>query len=169
MATLNIQISGVDKVVPELLAAIEAGAISGLEKLGLRGQMLVQQREPVGATGFLKSGTHAEMHGDVSLHQEVIGVSPPADVYSGPVEDGTRPHMPPSSALLLWVKKKLGVGDEKQAKSIAFAIAKAISRRGTKGVHMFALAFQQLEQEAPGVMEAEIGAALERAGYGANA
>lgn len=165
MAQLTIRISGADQVTAAMRAAIMAGAASAMEKAGLRAQMLVQEREPVGATGFLKADTYAEMHTDAPLH-EVIGVSPPADVYAGPVEDGTRPHMPPTSALLLWVKKKLQVSDEKAAQSIAFAIAKTIARRGTKGVHMFEKAFAQLELEAPGIFETEIAAALERAGFG---
>jgi hypothetical protein len=162
---LHIQVHG-EKITAAMQAAIAAGAIAGLEKAGLRGQMLVQQREPVGATGLLKTDTFAELHQDGPEMHEVIGVSPPADVYSAPVEDGTRPHMPPSSGLLLWVKKKLLVTDERQAQSIAFAIAKTIAKRGTKGVHMFEQAFTQLQTELVGIFEVEIAAALERAGFG---
>jgi len=76
-------------------------------------------------------------------------ISPhPYDIY---VEKGTRPHFPPPKALELWVKRKmLGIGghikggrkpsrsasgknaEANEIKGVAFVVARAISRRGTK-------------------------------------
>jgi hypothetical protein len=162
----SIFIAGLDGLAEELQAAATAGMAVGLEKIGLRGVPLVQEHTPVGATGNLFGGVFAEFHQEGPKMEEIIGVHPPADVYAGPVETGTRPHFPPSSALLLWVQKKLHIEDEKQAKSVAFLIARAISRRGTKGQHMFDQAIAQLKLEAPGIMEREIAVSLESAGFG---
>jgi hypothetical protein len=163
---LKIQIHGLAEASLALLEAVQNGAEVGLEKIGLRGVPLIQDHTPVGATGNLFGGVFAEFHQDGPLMQEVIGVHPPADVYAGPVETGTRPHFPPPSALLLWVQKKLQIEDEKKALSVAFAIARTIAKRGTQGVHMFDQAFAQLQLEAPGIMEREIAVALEAAGFG---
>jgi hypothetical protein len=166
---LNITISGVDAAIGERRAAIMAGATAGMQKLGLRGEQLVKEHTPVGATGFLSGGVFAELHQPAPNLMEIVSVHAPADVYSMPVEEGTKPHFPPTSGLVLWVKQKLHIGDEKAALSVAFAIAKTIAKRGTKGAHMFQIAFNQLETEAPGIMEAEIAAALARAGVGGHA
>jgi hypothetical protein len=162
----SIFISGLSQAPSELQAAIMAAIPVGLEKIGLRGVPLVQDHTPVGATGNLFGGVFAEFHQNGPVMEEIIGVHPPADMYAGPVELGTRPHFPPPSALLLWVQKKLGIENEKQAKSVAFLIARAISRRGTKGDQMFDQAITQLKLEAPGIMEREIAVSIESAGFG---
>jgi hypothetical protein len=159
--TLTIKVNGLDKNVGGIKAAMLAGIAVGLEKVGLRGVPLVQDHTPVGATGNLFGGVFAEFHQDGPVMHEVIGVHPPADVYAGPVETGTGPHFPPPSALLLWVQKKLGITNEKQALSAAYAIARTIARRGTKGAGMFDEALKQLQIEAPGIVEREIAVAIE--------
>jgi hypothetical protein len=115
---------------------------------------------------------------DAPLHGGIVGVSPPADVYGAAVEYGTRPHFPPPSALVLWVKKKFAlkgaavsaktlkvmryvtaellargkgrsakaqkrkVGEAAAIMSAAWAVARAISKRGTPGAHMFERAIE---------------------------
>ena len=51
--------------------------------------------------------------------------------YGAYVEHGTRPHFPPPSEIEKWVVRKLGLKG-REAKKAAWAIAKAISERGTK-------------------------------------
>lgn len=55
--------------------------------------------------------------------------------YAKAVEEGSRPHFPPAAALERWVQLKLGVPAE-DAPGVAFVIARAISKRGTKAHHM---------------------------------
>jgi hypothetical protein len=162
---LSFKVSGVAEATGALRAAIALGQQRGLEKIGLRGVQLVAMHAPVGATGNLQGGIFAEFHNDAPLMHEVISVEPPADVYAAAVEEGTRPHMPPSSALLLWVKQKLHVSEEKQAMSIAFLIARAIAKRGTKAIHMFDQAIKQLQIEGSPILELEIAQALHDAGF----
>jgi len=51
--------------------------------------------------------------------------------YASDVEFGrSAGTMPPIAPLQKWVRRKLGVSDEKQARSLAFAIALSIKRRG---------------------------------------
>lgn len=53
-----------------------------------------------------------------------------------PVEMGTKPHFPPVEAIRDWVEKKLDVPVEESA-SVAFLVARKISKKGTEGAHMF--------------------------------
>lgn len=163
----SYRITGVAEATGELKAAMLLGIAHGLEKVGLRGVQLVDQHTPVGATGNLIHGVFAQFHQEGPVMHEVIAVAPPAEVYAGPVETGTRPHFPPfDGSLLLWVQKKEPQLNEKQARSLAFLIARKISKKGTQGAHMFELAFQQLQQEAPGILEQQIAIAVEQAGFG---
>ena len=51
--------------------------------------------------------------------------------YAPFVEFGTRKHFPPPSALERWVRLKLKVAQD-QVKTVAFLVARKISKRGTK-------------------------------------
>jgi hypothetical protein len=67
--------------------------------------------------------------------------------------------------LLAWVQKKFGIEDEKQALSMAFAVAKSISKRGTQGHEMFSRALEALEPIAPAVLERELALAFAAHGF----
>ncbi|NPU84376.1 MAG: hypothetical protein HPY65_07790 [Syntrophaceae bacterium] len=87
-----------------------------------------------------------------TIQSDIIGKGTPVSIgivattskYGRPVELGTKPHMPPSSALVPWVKKFLGY-EGKKADRVAFALAKAIAKRGTEGRYMFESAAMEKE------------------------
>ena len=62
--------------------------------------------------------------------------------YAPAVEFGTRPHFPPIAPLKLWARRKLG--DE----GAAYAVQKAIGKRGTKGHFMFQKAWEKGKDKA---------------------
>lgn len=72
---------------------------------------------------------------------EVIGRVFTPLAYGLPVELGAVPHFPPPAALEGWVKRKLGISDAREVKSVAFLVARAIARRGTKAWEMFQRGF----------------------------
>ncbi len=72
--------------------------------------------------------------------------------YGESLEYGTKPHFPPIAMIHYWVEKKLGLTG-KEAKSAAFCIARAISKRGTKGGHMFEKGFEMNESRVVGILE----------------
>lgn len=97
----------------------------------------VVERTPVGTggapTGHLRGSIHSEV---VSRPRILLGtVGTPAE-YALAVEEGTRPHFPPPSALVDWVHFQLGVPMDR-ALTVAFLVARAISKKGTKGHFMF--------------------------------
>lgn len=111
----------------ELRAAIEAGLQI------VRGQVV--QRTPVNQ-GILRQGTQTDITGDgVSLTGRVFNPTS----YAQAVEDGRKPGAPPPppGPIAFWVRRKLGVSNEREASRVAFVIARAIGRRGIKGRHMF--------------------------------
>ncbi len=117
--------------------------------LHLKGEIM--PATPVGVTGSLRAGVQTNIAGEaVSLVGRVFD----AVAYAMPVESGSRPHFPPIAPLQLWVRRKLGIGDEKEARSVAFLIARAISRRGTPAVRMFQKAFEANRDRVVGFFEA---------------
>lgn len=78
-------------------------------------------------------------------------------IYALPVETGTQPHFPPVAAIEAWVRRKLDV-DEKQVRGVAFVIARAIGRRGTRAVNMAKNGFEGSKD----YVRVQYGAALAR-------
>lgn len=127
------------RVVTEQLTADTEYAVSAL-------QAAIVPATPVGATAFLRNAWGTDVHvggGDVDVLGRVFNPMG----YALPVERGARPHFPPSSALELWVRRKLQV-PEKMVRSVAFLVARKISRRGTSGA---AMAYRAVQQATPGI------------------
>lgn len=95
----------------------------------------------------LRDSIHSQMHsGD-----PMIGILGTPMQHGEPVEMGTKPHFPPIEPLAFWVERKLGYhGDE--AKGVAFAIARKMSRKGTKGANMFAETYANNESRVQGIL-----------------
>ncbi len=127
----------------EMRRALNAGV------LHLKGAILPET--PVGVTGALRQGVQTSITGDaLSLVGRVF--DPVA--YAMPVESGSRPHFPPVAPLQLWVRRKLGITDEGEARSVAFLICRAISRRGTRAVQMFRRSFDAHRDRVAGFFAA---------------
>jgi hypothetical protein len=114
---------------------IEAALRTEFDLYGAIAEREVARHTPVGATGMLASSITHEVRGTgLSLYTRVFSEDLPVKVSA--VEWGRRPgRMPPwgpGSALELWVRRKLGSGLH-----VAFLIARAIGRRGTRGQRMF--------------------------------
>ncbi|MYC16945.1 MAG: HK97 gp10 family phage protein [Gemmatimonadetes bacterium] len=92
---------------------------------------------PVGATGDLKDSIFGEVR---ERPGTIVGRVGTPIRHGMPVEYGTGPQgrlgrsrkAPPSSALHEWVRKKIGITDEQEIRSVSYLIARAIGRRGTK-------------------------------------
>lgn len=112
--------------------AVAHGEIAGLTPVNignLRGSLTQDIRgEPVNLTG--------------NVFTDVI--------YGWPTEEGRKPgKMPPVDAIEYWVRRKLGVTSG-ESRQVAFMIARAIGRRGTKGVKMFE---RGLEKATPAIIQ----------------
>lgn len=85
--------------------------------------------------GILRQGVQAQISPMTDV--EMVGRVFDPVAYAVPVEAGTTPHFPPPGPLQLWVRRKLGITDERRARSVAFLIGRAISQRGTKARNFF--------------------------------
>ena len=127
----------------EFRQALNAGV------LHLKGQ--IQPATPVGVTSHLRQGVQTSITGAAT---SLVGRVFDPVAYAMAVEGGSRPHFPPVAPLQLWVRRKLGIGNEKEARSVAFLIARAISRRGTPAVRMFRNAWDANRDRVVGFFEA---------------
>lgn len=91
---------------------------------------------PVGATGHARQSiTHSFSGSGVMVQGRVFSTDVPVKTAS--LEHGRRPgKMPPRGPIELWVARKTGAQGA-ELHSIAFLVARAIGRRGTKGAGMF--------------------------------
>lgn len=169
---ISIKITGLDAATAQIQGAVKVGVQNALSVAGARGETLVKEaimnpylgRPPAVATGNLVNSITFQVSQAAGISTATVFAGAPADQYAGYVEAGTGPHFPPPSALLLWVQKKFSPSSEKQALSIAFAIARKISKRGTSAFGMFARAFQKLEGELGGIFQAQIAKEIEASG-----
>lgn len=114
----------------ELMAATEFGVLAM--------EQAILPLVPVDR-GTLRGGVQTKVFGE--------GVSVIGRVFNPlghalPVEHGSRPHWPPMAPLQAWAARVLGVSGA-EGRRVAFLVARAISRRGTKAHHMFERGFNQ--------------------------
>ena len=106
-------------------------ARKGLSQMGQAVRREAVQRAPVGVSGGgggLRGSIVVQVErGPIPLEARVG----PTVAYGAPVEFGSRPHMPPVSALIDWVRLKAARGAPNPER-IAWAIARTIARRGTR-------------------------------------
>ncbi len=128
------QLKGVESLWKQFPEVMNASLLPVVTEIDLLLQGELQQQLPRGAGGI--SGG-AGLVGSLFTNEEVlsnnvIGMVASPLAYAEYVELGTKPHFPPIEPLQDWVTAKLGITDESEARSIAFLIARKISRVGTK-------------------------------------
>ena len=110
----------------------------------------IKKKTPYGAGPIhLRDTIHEKVR---ASGKKVIGIIGTPLQHGEPVELGTRPHFPPTGPIQFWVERKLGITG-KEAKSVAFLIARAISKRGTKGAKMFEEGFGEAESRVVRILE----------------
>jgi hypothetical protein len=113
----------------------------------------VQERISVGATGL----TRASVTGDVmSTPVGPLGVVGSSQVSALFVELGTKPHMPPVAPLVPWVRNVLGV-PAKDARNVAFLVARKIAVHGTPAQRPFGQAAEATQAEVVRIYEDAVG------------
>ena len=111
---------------------------------------VIKLKTPVGAGPIHIRDT---MFGQVTqMGESTQGIYGTPAAYGEPLECGARPHFPPVAPIQHWVEGKLGLSGQ-QAKSVAFLIARAISRRGTPAAHMFDKGFAENEAAVMAILE----------------
>lgn len=144
MLTVEVKVNGaLFKGDPSRVAIVvneELTAAMHASTQHIRG--LIIPRTPV-FQGHLRQATQASVTGVArSIEGRVFNT---LSAYNLSIEHGwqsSKGKQPPSSALELWVRRKLGV-PENRVKSVAFLVARKIGKRGTKAVKMFSSSFEE--------------------------
>jgi hypothetical protein len=85
-------------------------------------------RTPVGVSGDLARTFSTNV---VKGQRAIKGELTNPMIYALPIEKGRRSRkMPPPDHLELWVRRVLGLSDDKEVRSVAFLVARAIGKRG---------------------------------------
>ena len=107
----------------------------GLREIGQIMTAELKRFTPIGATGDLRNKTRFQVIGGPQAQELQVrqgAKSATGFFYGRAVREGRRPgRMPPPSALVPWVIRKLGVPPE-QARPVAFMVARKIGQRGTR-------------------------------------
>jgi hypothetical protein len=152
-----------DELPQRLGDAAERGLRRATELL--RAAVSEKARSPLGETA---PGAFGEYAG--SVRGEVVDedgrpvarvfLAAPADRYGVFVEYGARPHFPPPGALDGWVRRRLGITGDREAREVAFLIGRKISRHGTRGQFFFERAWAENEARVVAMLEEEIAKAV---------
>lgn len=160
MSVRHVTISQFERAMIDFEPKLYASVIKGLRSAALRLEtMVVEEIEtatphPAVDTAALKRSVSTERVPDGAL----VNVTAP---HAAMIENGTRPFFPPLAPLVEWVKRKGLVSVKKKqtdadAKAIAYAVAKAMSKRGIEPRHFFKKAWDRF----PEVLSAEVRDAL---------
>ena len=156
-----------DNWLADFPAALRRGTERGLRRATelLERAVMAKAQTPLGAKseaalGQLARSVTSELYEEEGRSLGQVFLAPPADRYGLFVEVGTRPHFPPPAALEGWVRKRLGVTNDRQARQIAFLIGRKIARQGTPGHFLFERALKENEARVLAVLEEEITNAL---------
>ncbi|MCP5018913.1 MAG: HK97 gp10 family phage protein [Ketobacter sp.] len=139
---IDIDTDDIDDVINEL-TRFERVVGDEIER-GMRLSMDVFRQAVAGHTPVnsndLRGTLEASVKGSgVNYTGELI----PGMPYGEAVEFGRKPGKPPpTAAIKMWVIRK-GIATGAEADSVAFLIARAIGKRGTKGAFMFKRGFAQ--------------------------
>lgn len=147
--TKNISgLKGLTKRYPE---ASQAARVSRIAEALLLLEYAVKLLTPVGAgPAHLRDTIFAGK--PLVAGQSITGYLGTPAIYGEAVEFGTKPHFPPIEPIQFWVEKKLGI-QGKEAKSVAFLIARKISKRGTEGADMFGKGFKKNKQKVLAILQ----------------
>ncbi|MGH7459834.1 MAG: hypothetical protein ACREMA_02250 [Longimicrobiales bacterium] len=128
--------------LPDAKEVITSALDAAMHEAVLLLERRVKLNTPIGVTESARGSIGSEVRRGVAAGRGVPVVrgfvgSPLAHVLV--LDRGRRPGAPPppSDALELWVRRRMGVTDIAEAQRVAFLVARAIGRRGTKALHIF--------------------------------
>lgn len=150
--------------------AFKAAALRGTQRTALRAVADLQQEtslappanpQQVGAGGAVNTGNFKRSWRWSKLPDgaAVYNMAP----YAGVIEYGRRPgsQMPPTRPIAQWIQRRLGK-NAKEAQGMAFAVAKAIGKRGLLGRKILTRYIPALQGNFRTETLAELNAALGR-------
>lgn len=124
---------GAKKIVGEEMLAATEFALS-------RGRSAILPHTPVNF-GFLRKGVQTSV---MPNQDGVFGRIFNPLAHALPMETGTKAFWPPLAPLILWVQRKLHV-EAKDARGVAFLVARKISKKGIAARSMFTTGWNEVK------------------------
>jgi len=147
---LKTNLTGLKELTEKYPEASQAARVGRITEAALLLERDIKLRTPVGAGPIHLRDTIFQR---VSVSgRSVSGILGTPAVYGESVEMGTKPHFPPVDPIQHWVERKLGI-EGKQARSVAYLIARKISKKGTEGAEMFGKGFAENEAAVIRILE----------------
>lgn len=137
MPTVRVTPEGLPRALARRFRGIAKVVNRGIERGAQRGKTLLVRRTPKD-TGFMKAAWMVSKVPPYSIYNEAS--------YAGVIELGARPHSMGREGianLALWAKRVLGVS-EKEATSVAFAIAHKLRTKGQKPTYFVRNSMEEL-------------------------
>lgn len=136
---LEARLEGAD--LPDPTAFIPPALMSAVTEATLLLERVVKLATPIGVTGVARGSIAHQIRRGVAVQRGVrIRAELGSPARHVPVlEAGRTPgrRRPPAEALELWVRRRLGITNRKEARGVAFVIARSIGKKGFKGLEMF--------------------------------
>jgi len=129
----SVDIQGIESLAQKWPEATRKATIARITETVLFLEAEIKKATPMGAGPVNLRDT---IFHKVDMGEPAWGMVATPAKYGEAVELGTRPHFPPVAPLQYWVEKQMGLTG-KEARSVAYLIARAISKRGTKPRKMF--------------------------------
>ncbi len=155
MTSRSLSLKSFIGVVEHVPPKLERAVLRGLRSAALRGKgFVVEEISTARPHPAVDRGT---MRNSVVVRSRPKGALVTVDAPHAPVmEDGARPFFPPLAPLAAWAKRKGLAQSDKEAQGVAFAIAKAMSKRGIEPRHFFAKGMERMYKIVAGEIQAEL-------------
>ncbi len=149
-------------------ALTELESIRGINEstLAIRERMI--ERSPFGGTGELRESWQSEPAKNVEF-RKVSGrtVSLGAGgIKALSIDQGAKQHFPPIDpvpALDIWIRRKLGITNNRKVQRAAFKIGQKFKRRGKKGIKLFTKNFERMESQITAIMQRAVDSIIQKA------
>lgn len=138
--SVNIDVQNINELLRNLEKAdktVRQSAFKGLQMGAMAvindaKENLRQNTPPNIVTGLLRASGKVQKVEDETLDMGFFDTTNQGHGYASYVEYGRRSgKFPPLDAIEEWAKKKLGIKDEREARTVGFLIARRIAREGS--------------------------------------
>ncbi|KKL06863.1 hypothetical protein LCGC14_2591770 [marine sediment metagenome] len=137
---------------------IERESLRAVAEAGVLTRDVMTLTTPFGGTG-LTGDSWQLIQARIDAPGRYLGGAITSNTAALVLEEGANyppGRKPPASRLTVWVRRKLGIADEKKIRSVSHAVANAIARRGLPGPgrsdKIFSAAFEEIRPKIEAIM-----------------
>ena len=144
--TLNALAASIDALPSDLIARLATGFHKFNDRVTNAALDFLREND-INVDGDLAKSIAGEV---IETTNTLISENFSTSLYGEYRHEGTRPHWPPPAPIADWVKKKLGITEAKELRSVTFLVQRKIAAVGTEGAPFLFEAFDLLEGQSVG-------------------